>query len=143
MTVYLWIVFEFLHLYWVFSTCELQWSTPSQFENEPPCNVGSNWDEEPTQQLFSDSDNKMWGEASTQQPLFSEINFCFFFFCGVDLSSLCNGEQVRWMDKLLMIFHNLQTYTAKYKYKYTTKYNVVVVILGRGLAIVIVIIIIF
>ena len=31
------------------------------------------------------------------------------------------------MDKLLMIFHNLQTYTskytAKYKYKYTTKYK--------------------
>ena len=27
------------------------------------------------------------------------------------------------MDKLLMIFHNLQTYTAKYKYKYTAKYK--------------------
>lgn len=27
------------------------------------------------------------------------------------------------MDKLLMIFHNLQTYTDKYKYKYTTKYK--------------------
>ena len=29
------------------------------------------------------------------------------------------------MDKLLMIFHNLQTYTSKYKYKYKyiTKYK--------------------
>ena len=27
------------------------------------------------------------------------------------------------MDKLLMIFHNLQTYTSKYKYKYTAKYK--------------------